>query len=435
MSAPTPQVVAYFDLSATGGAFLTLDSTQDKGKLDNVAAILAGNISTDVTSLVNRVGISRGRPSQVFADIPAGIATVQFNNEDRAFDPTFEGLPLVDSDGNPLTDEDGETLYSLPPSDYMGNILPGKRFDIRAGGVTIYSGIVEDWNFDYEVSGRSVAFAELGDALAQLARAEFDAWTATAAQTAGPRITAALDRSEVNFTANRSIDTGVSTLQGDSVTWGSNVLNYLQLVTRSDLGYLYAARDNVVTFRDRHANLNATAAVTFSDDGTGVPFSAIEANYGAERLFNRVGIDREGGTLQTASDATAQTAYGPRSLTQSGLLLDSDTQSLAMANYLLGIYSQPELRVSSLSVGLAALTSAQQASVLALDITSLVSVTFTPNGLGAAVERTCIVEGISHDITPDSHFVTLHLGDADRRSVLQLDDTVFGRLDANVLAF
>ena len=411
MATPATTVTAFFDLSATGGDFLTLNSTANKGKLDNAAAILAGDIGTDITADTMRVSVRRGRDSQLFEDIPAGRASVQFQNRTRTYDPNYASSP------------------------YAGNVRPGKRVSIASAGVSIFDGVIGDWNLEYDVGGQSLAFAECVDALGQLGRMEFDAWTATASQTAGPRITAALDRSEVAFTSNRSIDTGVSVLQGDSVSWGSNVLNYLQLVTRSDLGRFYASRTGVVTFRDRLDPLNVGIAVTFTDDGTGVPFQGIAMSYGSELLYNRVGIDREGGTLQTVSDAASQSLYGASSLSETGLLLNSDTQSLDMANYLLGIYDEPELRVAELVVELAPLTSAQQVSVLSLDIASVISVTWTPNGVAPSLSRDCIVEGIAHDITPDSHTVTLSLGDADRRSFLQLDDAVFGRLDSNVLAF
>jgi hypothetical protein len=411
MATPSTTVTAFFDLSATGGDFLTLDSTANKGKLDNAAAILAGDIATDITADTMRVSVRRGRDSQLFEDIPAGRASVQLQNRTRTYDPNYASSP------------------------YAGNVRPGKRVSIASAGVSIFDGVIGDWNLEYDVGGQSLAFAECVDALGQLGRMEFDAWTATASQTAGPRITAALDRSEVAFTSNRSIDTGVSVLQGDSVSWGSNVLNYLQLVTRSDLGRFYASRTGVVTFRDRLDPLNVGIAVTFTDDGTGVPFQGIAMSYGSELLYNRVGIDREGGTLQTVSNAASQALYGASSLSETGLLLNSDTQSLDMANYLLGIYDEPELRVAELVVELAPLTSAQQVSVLSLDIASVISVTWTPNGVAPSLSRDCIVEGIAHDITPDSHTVTLSLGDADRRSFLQLDDAVFGRLDSNVLAF
>jgi hypothetical protein len=440
MPTPATTVTAYFDLSATGGDFFTLNDPT-KGELDNVTYTLAGDIATDITADTMRVSVRRGRDSQLFEDIPAGTASVQLQNRTRTYDPNYASSP------------------------YVGNVRPGKRVNVASAGVSIFDGIVADWNLDYEVGGMSLAFAECVDALGQLGRMELDAWTATASQTAGPRIEDVLDRPEVAFTANRSIDTGVSVLQGDSVTWSSNVLNYLQLVTRSDLGWFYASRTGVVTFRDRLDPLNVGIAVTFADDGTGVPFQGIAMSYGSELLYNRVGIDRENGTLQTVTDAASQALYGASSLSERGLLLDSDTQSLDMANYLLGIYSDPELRVAALTVELAALDPTQQASVLGLDIASVISVTWTPNGVGltgdeAALEilqdsefwidaniddlparvsssltRSCIVEGIAHDITPDSHTVTLSLGDADRRSFLQLDDPIFGTLDHNVLAF
>ena len=410
MATPATTVTTFFDLSATGGDFFTLDDAT-KGELDNVTYLLAGDIATDITADAMRVSVRRGRDSQLFGDIPAGRASVQLQNRTRTYDPTYASSP------------------------YAGNVRPGKRVSIASAGVSIFDGVVNDWNLDYEVGGMSLAFAECVDALGQLGRMEFNAWTATASQTAGPRITDVLDRPEVAFTANRSIDTGVSVLQGDNVSWSSSVLNYLQLVTRSDLGRFYASRTGVVTFRDRLDPLNVGASVTFADDGTGVPFQGIAVEYGSELLYNRVGIDRENGTLQTVSDAASQALYGASSLSERGLLLDSDAQSLAMANYLLGIYAEPELRVAELVVELSLLTGTQQAEVLGIDIASVISVTWTPNGVAPAMSRSCIVEGIAHDITPDSHTVTLSLGDADRRSFLQLDDPVFGRLDSNVLAF
>ena len=411
MVAPTTKVYAFFDLSATGGSWLTLDSTANKGKLNNAAAKLAGDVATDVSDYVTSVTISRGRDSQLFADMPAGRWRVVLKNMDRRFDPIYASSP------------------------YVGNIVPGKRVQVVSGSVVIADGNVEDWNYDYEPGGASVAYMLCGDALSQLASAQFDGWFGTLGDTAGPRISDALDRTEVAFTLNRDIDTGVSTLQADTVDWGTNVLQYLNLVTNSDLGWLYASAGGSLTFRDRHFNLNATSAVAFDDVGTNLPYTGITVSYGSEKLYNRVGIERVGGVSQTVDDTTSQGTYRVRSLTQTGLLLEDDTQSADMATYLLGVYADPELRISSLTVQLAALTAPQQQQVLALDLISLVSVTFTPNSIGSAITRTCIVEGISHTISPSSHLVTLALGDTDRRATLRLNDAVFGKLNTNVLTF
>ena len=143
MPTPATTVTAYFDLSATGGNFFTLNSAT-KGVLDGTTFKLAGNVATDITADAMRVSVRRGRDSQLFADIPAGRASVQLQNRTRTYDPTYASSP------------------------YAGNIRPGKRVTIASAGVSIFDGVVGDWNLDYEVGGQSLAFAECVDALGQL---------------------------------------------------------------------------------------------------------------------------------------------------------------------------------------------------------------------------------------------------------------------------
>lgn len=442
MPAPTTTVTAYLELTATGGAFFTLNDPV-KGVLDGATYTLAGivGIPTDITDRVNRVSISRGANSPLFSarTPPAARWTVQLNNEDRQFDPTF-GFG------------------------YGTNVVPGRRLKVESNGITIVDGQVEDWNYEYLPSGRSIAVIDASDALARLAGMELDGFTATS-QLPGARIGAVLDRSEVTWTSNRNISDGIDTLQADVVDDNTNVLSYLQLVAKSDYGTLFAGRDGRVTFKDRHSNAGVSS-VAFADDGTGIGFQSIQITYGSDLLFNRVTIQRDGGTAQTADDATSQSNYRIRTLSQTGLLLNTDAQADALAEFLLTVLSEPQLRITELSVQLSALTAAQQDQILALDITSPVSVTFTPNRVGeptlfeteagdelvtedgidleseaadlpAPITRSCVVEGIRHDIAAGgtSHIVTLSLGDALFTSLFVLDDAVYGVLDDDVLAF
>jgi hypothetical protein len=408
---PDITVQVYFDLSATGfGVFFLLDNAP-AGELDGIG-ILAGDTAQDVSSKVTEsISITRGRQSQLFTEVPAGRWSVTFNNQNRDFDP----------------------LYASSP--YVGNIVPGKRCRILANGVVIADGNIEDWNLAYDVNGRSVATAECADALAQLAAAELSSFTATASQTAGPRIDAVLNRNEVAWTPNRNIDTGVTVLQGDVVARGTNALEYLQLVAQSDLGVIYAARNGVFTFRDRHHLVLSNIAATFADDGTGIPFVGVGLQYGTELLYNRVTVTRAGGTAQVSQDATSQVDYRVRSLSADGLLMTTDAVAKDLADYLVSIYAQPELRINQIEIELAGMASTQQTTVLGLDLQSLVDVTYTPNGVGAAITRECIVEGIEHQITPSSHRVRLTLGDALGRYSFVLDDPILGVLDSSVLAF
>lgn len=443
MSAPTTTVTAYLELASTGANSFTLDDPV-KGELDNVTYPLIGvaGIPTDITDRVNRVSITRGANSPLFSarTPPAARWSVQLNNEDRQFDPSFS-------------------------FGFGSNVVPGRRIKVQSNGITIIDGQVEDWNFQYSPSGRSIALIDASDSLASLAAIELDGFTATASQLPGARINAVLDRSEVAFTYNRNIDTGVSTLQGDTVADGTNVLAYLQTVARSDYGTLFAGRDGRVTFKDRHSNVGSTPLL-FDDAGLGIGFQSIELQYGSELLFNRVVIERVGGTAQTKDDTTSQAAYRIRTLSQGGLLLETDQLAEDLADFLVSTLAEPRIRVTSLTVELAALSQTQQDQVLALDLTSPVDVTFTPNGVGeptfllaenddelvtegdvdlaadtadlpAPITRNCVVEGISHSIAAGgtTHVVTLSLGDALFTQVFVLDDAELGELDDDILAF
>lgn len=247
MSLPSYQVIVYFDLNTSVTAFQL-----DNGSLsflDGLDNTLYRSAAIDVTADVTSVSINRGSDSLLFPDAVAGGATVTLNNDEtcslgpRTYDPQHTSSP------------------------YYGNIIPGRRVDILAGGVPVFTGRVQDWNLTYDTSGRSVAIMQCADGLARLARQEFGAWTATASQAPGARISAVLDRSEVQWPGARNLDPGVSTLKGDAVTFGTNVLSYLNQVAKSDVGLLFIARDGVLTFKDRHAALNATTAVAFGRDG------------------------------------------------------------------------------------------------------------------------------------------------------------------------
>jgi len=424
MSVPATTVTAYFDLSATGGNFFSLNDTS-KGVLDNTSYKLGGTLPTDVTAYVRSVTFSRGR-SRLIDEFTAGTCTVVLDNRDRRFDPQNSAGP------------------------YYGNIAPGKKFTITTLSAMTFTGIVDDWNFSYDVGGDSTATVTLVDTLAQLGAMEFDAWTTTA-QLPGARLNAVLNRPEVAFPANRYIDAGQTSLQSDSVSWGSNVLNYMQTVSKTDGGRLFGGKSGNVTYVDRYtANLNAQSPwLLIADDGTGIPYLTIDIQYGSELLFNRVSVDRVGGTKQTASNAASQAAYGVRTLSMSSMLQDSDGAALDLATWTVGTYAQPQVRIASVSFQLGAIDTSigvsgwvssgggpptDQQGLCMIDIGYGATVTFTPNRTGAAIVSKCLVEGISHDIRPLSHIVTLRLSDVSAVP-FTLDSPTFGVLGSNILSF
>lgn len=442
MAASDPTIAVYFNTGQSPNDLFTIEDAT-LGLLDT-GGVLGGDIlypaePTYVTDRAYELDITRGRASE-FDDITTGVCKVSFRNYDYAFDP-FGTKYITDADGVRITDADGNPLTApATDSSFSGYIEPGHRVTVEFYGMTVFDGFTEDWDLQWDADGATNAELEAEDALGTLARKRFTEWTTTAAQTAGERLASALDRSEVNFAATREFDTGVSTLQADLVTWGSNVLNYCQLVAQSDLGRLFVSRQGVLTFRDRLSIAGSASKLTFTDDGsTAFPIAAIGITNGNELLYTRASIDREGGTAQTVvADDLYTSQYGIRSLSVSGLLLDSDAQSLDMAEYLVGIYAEPLARITSLAVHVSALTDpADQALVASLDIGDVVTVVWTPPAASAAIEQVVVVDGIRHSYRYGGiHTMVFAFSQATQRQVFTIEDDTLGALDTGgVLAF
>ena len=338
----------------------------------------SGTAFYDVTSLTTSVTITRGL-SRELDRFTTGSAGLNFTNQTRAFDPFYTSSP------------------------YYPNVKPRKAVKIStivgASTAVQFTGVVEDWTLDYQVEGNATASAACVDGFILFGGQQLSAHTATA-QTTGARIGAVLNRTEVAWPAGlRDIDTGAQTLQADVVEDGREVLEYLQLVAASEPGLLFMSKSNQVVFRDRNTAAGAAGSVILSDAGTAVPYTDIEVSYGTELLFNRVGITPIGIETQTASNTTSQTEYGVQSLELNGLLLPTGAQgttdAAALAAYFVKKYGDPDLRFNTISVELAALGTADQTRLLAVELADIVTVEFQPQKIGTRITQPCQVIGIS----------------------------------------
>jgi hypothetical protein len=401
-----PTVDVFFDMSDAGSAVFTLDDPV-LGKLDAAEAILGGDIAVDVSEYTTYITVTRGR-SQQLDQIVAGTLYVGLENFESPFLPAelVENIPLTDESGDPLTDESDDPIvndYTAPFG--PANTRPGRRVRVAVEGVDIYDGIIEDWDYYYRNDGRHTVTLRAVDGLGALGRRQFAAWTTTAEQLPGARINDVLNRPEVDFPISRSIDTGVEVLQADPVSRGSNVLNYLQLVAQSDLGRLFVDRFGTLCYRDRNNLVSPTVRASFNDNDTQIPFEGIDIAYGTELLFNRVEVDREGGTMQSASDATSQARYGIRTLSINGLLLNTDAQSTAIAATLLDTYKEPRIRIAQLTVNVDVLDGADAGAVTGLDIGDAVEVSWVPPGTFTPITQPSVVEGVSHRLSTDEPYI------------------------------
>lgn len=406
---PSPTVTVYLDLPFNTGAFFTLNDPA-KGLLDNATYLLGGDLgSAEITADAYDISISRGR-STVLDQTDTGTATVSFRNFARDWDPLNTSSP------------------------YIGSFTPGNKVEIVIYGRRIFTGYTDDWLNSYSVNGDAVGSFPCIDGLGLLSRQQFNAWTATNLQKGGARVASVLNRAEVGWPAGlRDLDTGVVTLQGDSITWGSNPLNYLQLISESDQGNLFVDRKGVMTYRDAHSLTNPSPIVTFADDGSGLPFADAQLSSAGERFFSSVSVDREGGTVQTVNDAGVGQASSIRRLSLSGLLMNTDAQAKDLADWLLNLYKTPTPKVKTLTVNFAAFDDVATCSqVAALDLSDVVHVTWTPLQTGSTIDEDYTIELIEHAIPyTGPHVVTFTLAPVAQSTVFTLDDATLGKLNGH----
>jgi hypothetical protein len=407
MTVPTYQVLVGFQTTTGFGQPFQLNDAVF-GLLDT--GTLGGLAYADLTSLVLSVNIKRGRNRQL-DQFNAGTAQVVFNNNSRILDPLNTA------------------------SIYYPFVLPRSPIIIYANGTPIYTGFVEDWDLDYQNANQGRMFARCVDAFGTLANQQLNAFTPSA-ETSGVRVSTVLDRPEIAYQGARAIGTGTSTLGAYAVSQDTNVLNYLQQVNTSEQGYLYTSADGTLTFKGRSSVLNPVSGASFTTNGTGIPYMSLVNQYGSELLYNYIVTQSPAGAAQTNSDSTSISLYQAQNYNLLSLLNSTTTEVNGLGAYLLGKYRNPVVRFTGVSCELAALTSAQWATIFAIDLTSMVTVQKDYNtGTPLTESQTLITSGIEHRIVPGSHIVSYTFESTDGNQYLTLDDAIFGTLDNNLLSF
>jgi hypothetical protein len=220
-------------------------------------------------------------------------------------------------------------------------------------------------------------------------------------------------------------------------------INAVAIAHGSDYSGPYSASSGILVPGASAGNAQSLLTVTvadpeptpvlFSDFGPGIRFTNIKVQYGSENLYNEVEASTQdpSSVLQVASAPFSKVLYGVRSYSISDLLNATDSGAFDVAKDYLTYYYQPELRVDSVTVDLSNLTLEERLQVLALEIDSYISVSFTPNRVGDPKIASGLVTGISHRITITSHEVELRL--RTERNLFTLDSDSKGILNVNIL--
>lgn len=294
------------------------------------SAPLATPVWTDVSDYLISGSVQRGRQRELDR-IETGQATLLLDNSDRRFDPTNTAGP------------------------YWPNVLPERRARLRATynsvSYDVCTMFVERWPLEWMMPGYSQVQIVLSDGFDLLAAVDIEAGASPVVwpeELSGARVARVLDAAGWPA-ADRLLDAGQSLIQSTTIAAGAtvNALAHLQDVADSEMGVLFVDGSGRVVFHDRHHRLRPASVYaslgTFGDQGDELPYEDLVPDYDRDRIVNHAVVAPSGVTAGSFTDSSSVTSFGRRSHTRSPLL-SSATDAQALAEWIVGVRKDPQLR-------------------------------------------------------------------------------------------
>ena len=415
MPAPTLRVFVDFDSDTAFETDPLILGSATEGIL-GTNRLGSGTLPVEVTDLVTRVAIRRGR-NRITSKFEFGSANVV------------------------LYDQNGDWNPMNTAGAYYPNLVPLRQIIIYATylGVDYYlfSGYITNYDTGFRQGNEDVSTVTLRcvDAFKLLAGSAISTVAgAPAGQLSGARVNALLDAVEWPISL-RNIDTGQSTLQADPGT-SRNVLEALQTVENSEFGGIFVDGESVINFvgRDELITRPATSIYTFSDTGSDISYTNAVVAFDDTNLINDVTVTRSGGTAPNVFDQPSIDKYFLHSGIRDGILVQTDAEALNQAKGILATRMDPEVRIDSIQLNLYDDTNPNKPKA-GVDIDLLDGITVTKTMPGAtSVTQPSLVNAIHHDITKRSWNTTLYTSEPLLAGFV-LNSTVSGILGEDVLSY
>lgn len=381
---------------------------------------------TSVSSYLRKVTTKRGanRGQQPILRLEAGTGSVTLENNSRQFDPTNTTGPYTSA---------GETL-----------VLPMRQIRIRATWNAVTYGImrayVDAWNLDWDGPNWSEVEVPFTDGFKVLQAYDRIAVAAIGAgENSGARITRILDSAGWPI-ADRNIVAGDSTMQ--ATTLEGSALSECFLTADSEVGEFYIDGNGLATFRNRHAiqteSRSNSIQATFGDGLGELQYSkdGLTLSYDHETLANLAQVARVGGIQQVASDSTSIAKYLTRTFNRTDLKLETDSEALSYAQWILFTSKEPELRFDVMKVNPFRDPTNLFPQVLGREIGDRIRIVRRPPGGGTPITRDVFIRGISHEITLSTWMTTWVLQSATKYgSFLVLNNPILGKLNENAIGY
>ncbi len=312
-----------------------------------------------------------------------------------------------------VVDPDGDFNPQNTSSPYFGLLQPLRKIQASAiyGGVTygLFGGYITEYRYTYP-TGQETGYVTFicYDAFRLMYNSNVTTVTGgTAGQTTAQRVQSIL--SMIAWPpAFTSIGTGATTCVADPGTTRT-VLEAIQTAEFTEQGAFYIDENGVATFKGRQFVYDAQAAspTVFNQTGTGINYAGITFALDDKTIVNKATVTRIGGTAQSYSDATSIAQYFTRSITATDMLMQTDANALALATAYVDSRKETSIRIETITLDLVTPNySAGVEAGLSLEFFDTVDITNEQPG-GSTIQKKLQVQGIAHNITPNTWVTTI----------------------------
>lgn len=354
--------------------------------VNELAGGSTSSLIQDFSSQTTQITIRRGR--DLFTDVyNGGMATVKILDPDGYFNPQNTASPLY------------------------GFVKPLRKIQITAtySGTTYYlfSGYTSEYRYTYP-TGQEIGYVTVYsfDAFKIFNLAQIGTVADSGSgQDTGTRINRILTQIEWP-NSMRTIDTGDTICQADPGT-ARTALQALRIAEFSELGAFYIDVGGNAVFKSRAATIESLddAPTVFNQTG-GISYANLKFAFDDKLIINSANITCIGGTTQTYTNTDSVDSYFLHSVASNNLLMLTDADAMDLATAYVNSRKDTTIRIDSITLDLSTPNySAGVTAALSLDFFDNVTISnIQPNG--DTITKTLQIQGVNHDITPNSWFST-----------------------------
>lgn len=370
-------------------------------------------------------GVTFSETSALCFDISDVIVTAHTRRgRNREIDKIQAGYAVIT-----IVDENGYFNPDNTASPYYGNLVPGKKirlypeYNDGTGNFRypdIFTGYITNYNLNFNVGldAANQVTIEAYDALRLFNQVSItDVVNATTDDSSDERIDAILD--EITWPSSlRSFETSFLELDADQADLRT-VLDAIRQVEDTEAGLFYIDGSGVAQFKNR-TTVNTPPdyddAYKFSDNGIDTSYNDLKLIQDDAMLYNKVTVRSYNGSNEvTVTSTSSIDTYFTRSAERNNVLLSSTTELEDLADLLLTQRETSNLQIQSIILNLSDYEVIDRVVAgLYFDIFFIplfVQKTLAGN---TQLNRLGWIQGVNHDITPNSWIVTAFTGLAEQ---------------------